>query len=184
MLPFYRDFRFCNKITIGEFAKRFKDPFLREAIPAILWEKDYSLLSLVFTLATLHAGDGAFPEGGSFEFAKAIEKRYSDLGGRIFYQSRVEKILEENGKAAGIRLADGSEIRADYVISAADLRTTLYGMLEGKHIDPMHDELFRTCKTIPSMVQVSLGVNMDLSNQPECLGEMYRPQFLKDRKVD
>jgi len=184
MVPFYRDMNFCNRITIGEFAQRFKDPLLREMFPMILWEKDYPLLSLVVTLASLHTKDGAFPEGGSLEFAKAIERRCLDLGGKIFYKSRVAEILAEYGRAVGIRLADGRETRGDYVISAADLRTTLYEMLDGKYIDPLHEELFQSCKTIPSFVQVSFGVNMDLSSQPECLGECFRPQFLKDRKVD
>jgi len=44
----------------------------------------------------------------------------------------VAKILEENGRAVGIRLVDGKEIRGDYIISAADLRATLYEMLDGK----------------------------------------------------
>lgn len=184
MIPFYRDFKFCNEITIGEFAQRFKDPFLRDIFTTLLWEKDFPLLSLVITLASLHAGDGGFPQGGSLQFAQAIEKRCLQLGARIFYKSRVEKILEENGRAVGIRLVDGREIRGDYIISAADLRTTLYGMLDGKHIDPIHQELFRSCKVIPSMVQVSFGVNMDLSSQPECLGECYKAPFLKDWKAD
>jgi len=184
MMPFSRDMNFCNQITIGEFAQRFKDPLLREMFPMILWEKEYPLLSLVITLAGLHMKDGGFPEGGSLEFARAIERRCLNLGGKIFYKSRVMKILEENGRAVGIRLGDGREIRGDYVISAADLRTTLYEMLDGRHIDPMHEELFRSCKLIPSMVQVSFGVNMDLSSQPECLGEIYRPPTFKDEKID
>lgn len=184
MIPFYRDFNFCNGITIGEFAQRFKDPFLREIFPTILWEKDYPLLSLVVTLASLHAGDGGFPQGGSLEFARAIERRCLNLGAKICYKCRVAKILEENGRAVGIRLVDGREIRGDYIISAADLRTTLYEMLDGKHIDPIHQELFHSCKVIPSMVQVSFGVNMDLSSQPECLGECYQAPFLKDWKAD
>lgn len=73
MIPFYKDFNFCNGTTLGEFARRFKDPFLREIFPSILWEKDYPLLSLVVTLASLHAGDGGFPQGGSLEFAKALD---------------------------------------------------------------------------------------------------------------
>ena len=72
----------------------------------------------------------------------------------------------------------------DYVISAADLHTTLYQMLEGKHIDPMHEELFRTCKLIPSSVQVSFGVNMDLSSQPEFLGEFWHPKPIGNHNVD
>jgi phytoene dehydrogenase-like protein len=174
MLPFSRDLNFCNRITIGEFALRFKDPFLRDILPKILWEKDYPLLSLVVTLALLHRRAGGFPEGGSLEFARAIEKRFLNLGGEIFFKQRVAKILEENAHAVGIRLSDGREIKGDYVISAADLRTTLYEMLDGEHIDPMHEELFKSCKLAPSSVQVSFGINLDLASQPEGLSESYQ----------
>lgn len=174
MMPFRKDLNFCNSITIGEFAARFKDPFLRETLPKILSIEDYTLFALVSTLALLHMKAGGFPEGGSLEFAKAIEKRYLNLGGKISFKQKVIKIIEENGKAVGIRLADGKEIKGDYIISAADLRTTLYSMLDGKHIEPMHEELFRTCKLAPSSVQVSFGVNMDLSSQPEGLSEFYQ----------
>jgi phytoene dehydrogenase-like protein len=167
MIPFYRDMNFCNQITIGEFAQRFKDPFLREVFPTILWEKDQPLLNLVVTLASLHAKDGGFPQGGSLEFARAIERRCLNMGAQIFF-----------------RLADGKEIGGDYIISAADLRTTLYEMLDGKHIDAIHQELFQSCKLFPSMVQVSFGVNMDLSSQPECLGECYKTSFLQNWKAD
>ena len=139
----------------------------------LLWEKEYPLLSLVVTFALLHMKAGGFPEGGSLEFARAIEKRYTNLGGKIFYKQKVEKILVENGNAVGIRLADGRTIQGDYVISAADLKTTLYDMLDGKYIDPMHEELFRTVKLAPSSVQVSFGVNLDLSNQPNYLSECW-----------
>jgi phytoene dehydrogenase-like protein len=171
MIPFNSDLNFCNSLTIAEFASRFKDPFLRESLPKLLWEKDYPLLSLIVTLSLLHVKAGGFPEGGSLEFARAIEKRYRNLGGIIYFRQKVVRILEENGVATGIRLADGRTIKGDYVISAADLHTTLYDMLGGAHIDPMHEELFKTCKLAPSSVQVSFGVNMDLSTQPEGLSE-------------
>ena len=173
MLPLIKEMNFCNSISIAEFASRFKDPFLRETIPMLLWEKDYPLLSLVVTLALLHMKAGGFPEGGSLEFAKAIEKRYTDLGGKIYYRQKVEKIIVEDGRAAGIRLADSREIRSDYVISAADLKSTLYNMLDGKYIDPMHAEMFQTVKLAPSSVQVSFGVNLDLSDQPDYLSDSW-----------
>ena len=184
MMPFNKDLNFCNSITLGEFGKRFKDPLLREVFPKLLWEPDYTLISIVMTLALMHIKAGGFPEGGSLEFARAIEKRFLDLGGKAFYKCRVGKILEDNGRAIGIRLADGRGVKGDYVISAADLQTTLYQMLEGKHVDPMHEELFRTCKVIPSSVQVSFGVNMDLSSQPESLGELWNPKSLGTHDVD
>jgi len=173
MMPYNKDLNFCNSITIEAFAARFKDRLLRESLPKLLLEKDYPLLSLVVTLALLHMKAGGFPEGGSLEFAKAIEKRFTDLGGKIYFRQPVTKILEEIGQVTGIRLADGREIKGDYIISAADLHTTLYNMLDGKHIDLMHEELFKTVKLAPSSVQVSFGVNMDLSSQPDTLSENF-----------
>jgi len=187
LMPFYKDYTFCNQMSIGEFGQRFKDPLLRETFPMILYEKDYPLLNLVMTLSLLHKKAGGFPEGGSLEFARAIEKRFLNLGGKVFYSQKVAKILEDNAQAVGIRLADGKEIKGDYVISAADLRTTLYEMLNGKHVDPMHEELFRTCKLFPPCVLVSFGVNMDLSLEPSCLSEIYKlknPLTIGNQNVD
>jgi len=187
MMPYSRDFKFCNNVTIGEFGKRFTDPFLREIFPIILGDEEYPLFALVITLALLHSKSGGIPEGGSLEFAKAIEKRFLDLGGKVFYNCRVGKILEKDSKVVGIKLVDGKEIVGDYIISAADLHTTLYDMLDGKHVDPMHDELFKTCRLAPSSIQVSFGINMDLSSDIECLGEQFRPKnplTVGNQKVD
>lgn len=73
--------------------------------------------------------------GGSLEFARAIERRYLDLGGEIHYKSPVKKILVESNRAIGIRLADGTEHRSDIVVSAADGHTTLFDMLDGKYMN-------------------------------------------------
>ena len=175
MMPFRKDMGFCSQTTMGEFAQRFRSPFLREVLP-MAFPAEYSLFVLVITLSLFHNRAGGVPEGGSLEFAKAIEKRFLDLGGSIFYKRRAVKILEKDGQAVGIRLADGSEVKSDYVISAADLRTTLYEMLDGRHIDPMHEELFQSVKLVPSAVQVSFGVNMDLSSEPDCVYEIYKLQ--------
>jgi len=175
MMPFRKDMDFSTQTTLGEFAERFKSPFLREVLP-IAFPAEYSLFVLVITLSLLHNRAGGVPEGGSLEFAKAIEKRFLNLGGSVFYRQRVVKILEEDGRAVGIRLADGSEVKSDYVISAADLRTTLYDMLDGRHVDPMHEELFRSVELVPSAVQVSFGINMDLSSEPDCVYEIYKLQ--------
>jgi phytoene dehydrogenase-like protein len=174
MMRFSKDFKFLNQTSIGEFAQRFKDPHLREYMEMILYDSDFTMMALVSNLALLHNKAGGFPEGGSLEFAKAIEKRFLDLKGSIHYRQKVEKILEKDGRAVGILLASGKEISADYVISAADLKTTLYKMLDGKHLDPFHEELFRTAKVLPSSVQVSFGVAMDFPNERDCPATWYK----------
>lgn len=171
---YLRDIDYFCKISIEQFATRFKDPFLREVFPMVIDMKEMSLFGLVLTWAQLHNKTGGFPEGGSLEFSKAIEKRLLNLGGKIFYSKKVEKILVKEGKACGIQLHNGEEIVADYVISCADLHSTIYKMLDGKYIEPQLDKLFRKAKLYHSSVQVSFGVNMDLTNEPDCIAEVYK----------
>lgn len=180
-------FKYCSEITIGEFAGNFKDPFLQETLPMTLGDKDMSLLAFVATMALLNNKAGGFPEGGSLKFAQSIEKRATDLGCKIFYGRRVEKILVKDGKACGIRLANSTEIISDYVISCADLHNTVYKMLDGQYIEPQHEELFRTAAILKSSIQVSFGVNMDFSDGPDCVAEAFRlltPVMIGNQKSD
>jgi phytoene dehydrogenase-like protein len=108
--------------------------------------------------------------GGSLEFARSIEKRYRELGGVIHYRQKVEKILTEDGRAVGVKLADGSEHRADIVISDADGRRTILNLLEGKYLD---ERIRGYCAEPPDetnwAVHVFLGVDRDLSAEPSAL---------------
>jgi phytoene dehydrogenase-like protein len=157
--------------SMEKFGRRFKDPFLRRAFPLLI----YSAPSLPLFLHLLRHVYGAadiiqWPLGGALRFALSIEKRYRELGGDIAYNSRVEKILVQNGRAVGVRLADGSEHRADAVISNADGRKTIMGMLEGRFVD---DRVRKACGEPPDAtawsVHVFLGVRRDLSAEPSAL---------------
>jgi phytoene dehydrogenase-like protein len=170
MLPVMGIFKKYGQMTALEYASQFQDELLREALPAIaLGLPDFPALALLMTLGYLNNKNAGFPVGGSLKFAQGIEKRYLELGGRIEYRARVEKILVENGKAIGVQLSDGREFRADIVISAADGYATIFKMLEGKYAS---DEIRGYYKEMPifrPIVQVSLGVNHDLSQQPHTL---------------
>ena len=158
-------FRRYLPVSVREFAGRFGDPFLREAFAATF--ADFPLMALVFTLAAMHRGDAGYPVGGSLEFARAIERRYLGLGGRVHYNARVEKILVEDDRAVGVRLADGREHRADHVISAADGYSTIFRMLEGRYVDDRLRGFYEGgLEPFPPMIQVSLGVARDLSAEP------------------
>jgi phytoene desaturase len=164
MLPFARSYQKYEKIDIGEFAAGFKNKFIRIAMSGIIPEK-YKASGLIMTLAWLHNNDGGYPVGGSREFAGRIAKKFISLGGKIGYNSRVDKILIDDNKSVGISLSDGTEHFADYIISAADGYHTLYNLLEGKYIDEDNRKLYTDSEAYPvfSSVQVSLGVECDLS---------------------
>lgn len=157
-----------NKISIGQFAERFKDPFLREALPGIM-PKDYTLLVYVMVLAAYVNKDAGWPVGGSLEFARGMEKNYMKMGGKIHYKSRVENILVKDNKAVGIRLYDGSEYYADYIVSAADGHATIFDMLKGRYVNEEILALYNEVPLAPTSVQVSLGVCCDLSKEPHAI---------------
>ena len=136
MLPYLGIMRKWMGMSLRDFANEFKNPFLRQALneaaPTVFFHPDVSIMFVLNTLAYMHLKTSAYLVGGPAEFLSAIEQRYVDLGGEIYYRSRVEKILVESDRAVGVRLEDGTEHRADVVISAADGHTTLFDMLDGK----------------------------------------------------
>ena len=166
MLPLMRPMVKYRKTSLESFAQRFTDPFLHEVFSNIFNLPDFPLLGLLFTMAWLNNTDAGYPVGGSLDFSGAIEKRYLDLGGKVDYKSRVERILVESDRAVGVRLADGSEHRADIIVSAADGHATIFDMLEGKYIDDKIRRRYDSMPIFEPLVQVSVGVSTDLAGEP------------------
>lgn len=166
MLPFLAPMQKWASLSAGEFAARFKHPFLRRAIGHMFsWEEAPVMMGMSL-LAYMHTQNAGFPSGGSLAFARAIEKRFLDLGGEIHYKAQVEKILVEAGKAVGVRLYDDEIHPADVVISACDGRGTIFDLLGGEFTDKRIRRMYDGHLPIHSMMQISLGVNRDLSSSP------------------
>jgi phytoene dehydrogenase-like protein len=162
-----------------ELAAQFSDPFLRECLLAIFGIPDLSVMGNLAPLSCMHIRDGGYPIGGSLEFARAIERRYLGLGGEIRYRSRVAEILVETGpegqdRAVGVRLTDGTEHRADVVISAADGHATLFELLKGKYVSDEVRGYYQEWPIWQPIIQVSLGVARDLSDEPHMLSLPFR----------
>jgi phytoene dehydrogenase-like protein len=161
MLPYLMFMRKWGKTTIQDFAQRFKNPFLRQIIPLIPNLQNpptYPMLALLMTLAWMDQKTAGYPVGGSLELARVIEQRYLALGGKIHYRSRVTKILVEDNRAVGVRLADGSEHRSDIVISAADGHTTIFEMLDGKYLNDKIQGYYDKLPLYPPLIYIGLGV--------------------------
>jgi phytoene dehydrogenase-like protein len=168
--PMIQSMRKYSKVPMQDYASRFSDPFLREAFPLIFEAfPDTPMAILLITLANLHNQNSGWPVGGSLEFARAIEQCYLDLGGEVQYKTRIEKILVEYDRAAGVRLTDGTEHSADMVISAADGHTTIYDMLDGKYLNKKIRGYYDEWPLYEGYIQISLGVARDFSNEPHAL---------------
>lgn len=162
-----------SSTTMEQFAQRFSDPLLAAGMKLSVGGSA-PLIALVMTLAPMSRRAAGFPAGGSLEFARAIERRYLDLGGEIRYGMRVDRIVQRNAEAVGVRLADGTEVDADIVISAGDLRETLESLLDGREGDTTHQVLFEKGRLYPPCVQVSFGIRHAIRELDECLGEAFQ----------
>ncbi len=82
------------------------------------------------------------PHIGTFKLVKVVESlraKIEALGGEIRFQTRVERLLLENGRVRGVRLASGEEIAADQVVLAVghSSRDTFETLLaQGVTIEP------------------------------------------------
>jgi phytoene dehydrogenase-like protein len=166
MLPFVGPLLKWANVSAQDFGDRFRDPFLRRAIPQMFAWPEIPMMAGLSLLAYMHTRNAGFPAGGSLPFAQTVEQRYLDLGGEIHYKSQVEKILTENGRAVGVRLYDDSVHYADTIISAADGRGTAFDLLGEEYINGKIKKTYDGHVPILSQVQVSLGISRDLSAEP------------------
>ncbi|MEX1364527.1 MAG: NAD(P)/FAD-dependent oxidoreductase [Nannocystaceae bacterium] len=67
---------------------------------------------------------GCYPVGGSARIAETIIPRLEAAGGAAFTNAPVQELLMEGGSVAGVRMADGREIRAPLVVSNAGALNT------------------------------------------------------------
>jgi len=180
MLPYGGTFMRWRNVSVSDFARDLKNPFLRKAFEEMASEaEDFPILALILPLAWLSRKVGGYPLGGSLPFARAIEKRYLDLGGSIDYGAKVIEILTEKGdrgdRAVGVRLEDGTEHRADTVISAADGHATIFDMLGGRYVDETIRGYYETMTPFPPLLYIGLGVNDPLAEIPSTVGGITFP---------
>ena len=158
-----------NKITAGEYADRCRNPLLKRFFE-VAFLPEMSMLFIIFSFVWMNRKSAGYPVGGSLNFARQIEKRYLELGGKIHYHQKINTIItgQKNDQmmATGVLTGKGEIKSSDYVISAADAHSTIFNLLEGKYIDEKIKYYFRKLGVFPSLVKVSLGVNRRLDGLP------------------
>jgi phytoene dehydrogenase-like protein len=167
-----------GKVSLRQFSDGFRSPTLREAFAHFYNYADVPdmpvIIPMMVAVAQFSNRNAGVPQGGSLALARDVERRYLELGGQVHYRAPVERILVDASaagsrapvRAAGIRLADGTEHRADVVLSAADAHATLLQMLGESYVPPAYREAFRQRALVPPIVQVSLGVARTFEGVP------------------
>ncbi|MBK9036994.1 MAG: NAD(P)/FAD-dependent oxidoreductase [Myxococcales bacterium] len=102
-----------------------------------------------------YLGGGAYPVGGSSRIAATIMPGIEDAGGAVVTSAEVAQIIVERGRAVGVRLASGEEVRAARVISDAGVALT-FGHLLAPEVAAAHDLRPTVVGAPPSFAHVSL----------------------------
>ena len=110
---------------------------------------------------------GYYPVGGSWRMAETIIPKIQAAGGEVFTYAKVEKILVENGRVAGVEMKDGHRIKCDCVISSAGVDNTFNHLLP-EDVAIKSGYRRRLTSVTPSMAH--LGVYIGLKGTAEELG--------------
>jgi all-trans-retinol 13,14-reductase len=121
----------------------------------------------------LHSGlmdhylrDGAYyPKGGGQVFAGHLVDVVRANGGEVRTRARVQRIMIEDGRAAGVELADGTQIRSQVTVSNADLKRTFLDLVGEQYVSPQTTERIRNFRMSTPIFCVYLGLDCDLSEQ-------------------
>ncbi len=81
-------------------------------------------------------GSWGYARGGMGAVSNAIAGAFQNYGGELRTESGVEKIRVVDGKATGVGLDNGDEIRARLVVSAMDVKRTFLTCMDASDLDP------------------------------------------------
>lgn len=113
-----------------------------------------------------------FVRGGMGQLAQALAMIARDHGAEIYSGTPVQRILLEEAAdatmhAVGVKLADGSEVRANRVASSVDPRRTFLGLVGAPNLEPRFVRAVQHIRLKGSTSQMHLA----LSALPEFVGQ-------------
>lgn len=142
--------------------ERLKIHFLKFASEAMSGPEEKGT-GLVFSMLVgwVHAFHAGVPEGGSGALTDALARCLESHGGELRTDSHVSRVIVEGGKAVGVQLEDGDEIRARRGVIGCFHPHLLRQYVEG--IDPL---ILADAERTQSAGYSSFVVNYALESEP------------------
>ena len=103
-------------------------------------------------------GDMGYPYGGSIAIPKSFGAGLEKFGGEIRTNSPVKKIIVKDNKAVGV-VCNDEEIRANLIVSNADIRRTVSGLIGEQYFDKEYLNLVKNL--IPSKSAIAFKFALD-----------------------
>ncbi|MEM7127490.1 MAG: phytoene desaturase [Chloroflexota bacterium] len=186
--------RLQSYLSVYQYVSKFvKDEFLRRCFsfhPLLIGGNPLDAASLYVLIHYLEREWGIhYAIGGTGAIVNGFGRLMDELGVETHLSTTVEEILIENGRAVGVRLADGKEHRADVVISNADVAWTYLNLVPSMHRKKNRDARIKNLKYSMSLFVIYFGTKRryvdtgpdypDLAHHNIILTERYA-ELLKD----
>jgi phytoene dehydrogenase-like protein len=180
MLPVLTVFLKYGHKSCNEYFQKlgFKNESLKYFLNSTYGSRDFSALAFIMMFAWFNQKNAGYLAGGSRPMTRRMTEKFLSLGGRLTTGKRVKKIIVENDTAKGVILAGNTEIKADYVISAADGHSTIFDMLEGKYLNRKITEAYDKWELFTPFVQVSFGIDRIVKSDIPVETFMVRDQLI------
>ena len=147
-----------GRMTIREFAGRFRCPAIREGFGAMAPD-GYNAAMIFFAVAAFTTDEASIPTGGSRALAERMAGTYLRLGGRIETGCEVSELEIADGEVRSVKSADGRSFPADFFIAACDAHHLYHTLLGNRHPDRAFESRFANPTDYPlaSEVLVAIG---------------------------
>ena len=123
VLPTFARLR-ADRSVYAHAARRVRDKRLRMALsfhPLFIGGDPFRVTSMYILVSHLEKEFGVhYAMGGVAAVARSMARIVAEDGGRVVYNTDVDEILIERGRATGVRLAGGEVLNADIIVSNAD----------------------------------------------------------------
>jgi len=186
MLPVFNVIRKFGRMTCGEYFDKlnFKSKRIKTIFFAMYGNRNFSALAFIFMLGWYNQKNAGYIKGGSYPLAQRMVEKFCNLGGKLAYKKKVERILVVNNVAKGVLLSDGTNIPADFVISAADGYSTIFNMLDAKYVSKEIDFAYKNWELFTPIVQVSFGIKKAISSDSPILINISKGKKIGKTKLE
>jgi phytoene desaturase len=106
-----------------------------------------------------HGGGVHHPIGGLNQISGAMAKVVLEEGGRLHLNTPVKQLLVHNGRAVGIQLESGEEVRGDHVVLNADFGHAMTHLVPRQHLKKWTPETLERKSFSCSTFMLYLGVD-------------------------
>jgi phytoene desaturase len=122
--------------THGYVSRFIKDDFLRQVFsfhPLLIGGNPLDTPAIYTLIAQFEKRWGVlYAMGGTGAIVQGLGRLFTELGGKIHLNTEVREILVEGRLAKGVRLADGTKVAADAVISNGDPAFTYLNLIPAR----------------------------------------------------